>query len=271
MRLAATRKRATLIRALGLLRDVGVEQSDPQRFYSHLGEDTAGMLSALLIDAAFSGRTSCARRGRGSGNPLRGLRVLDVGGGPGFFERAFSRRGARYFSVEPDVGEMTSAGLELRRCVRGSGTQLPFSPGVFDLAYSSNVAEHVPDPGLLAQELLRVTRPGGLCVISYTIWLGPFGGHETGLWEHYLGGYFARRRYVKKHGHEPKNRFGESLFAVSCAAGMRWARQAEARGEAEVLGLFPRYHPSWAWWVAKVSVLREFLVSNLVIALRRRR
>ena len=34
--------------------------------------------------------------------------------------------------------------------------------------------------------MLRVTRPGGLAILSYTVWLGPFGGHEMGL-THYLG------------------------------------------------------------------------------------
>ena len=40
--------------------------------------------------------------------------------------------------------------------------------------------------------------PGGLGDPSYTVWLGPFGGHEMGL-THYLGGARAAARYTRKH------------------------------------------------------------------------
>ena len=39
--------------------------------------------------------------------------------------------------------------------------------------------------------MVRVTKPGGLVFVSYTVWWGPWGGHETAPW-HYLGGRFAR-------------------------------------------------------------------------------
>lgn len=75
----------------------------------------------------------------------------------------------------------------------------------------------------MAEEMLRVTKPGGLMVLSYTLWWGPFGGHETGPW-HALGGEYAAKRYLRKTGREPKNRFGVSLFKVGATDGLRWAR-----------------------------------------------
>ncbi len=104
--------------------------------------------------------------------------------------------------------------------------QLPFTDGAVDVCYSSNVLEHVPDPWLMADEMLRVTRPGGTAFISYTVWYGPWGGHETAPW-HFLGGARARRRYATKHGHEPKNKYGESLFRVTVRDGLRWARHPD--------------------------------------------
>ncbi|MGZ7281862.1 hypothetical protein ACXWQV_09960, partial [Streptococcus pyogenes] len=83
-----------------------------------------------------------------------------------------------------------------------------------------------------------------LVFISYTTWWGPWGGHETAPW-HYLGGRRARRRYARRHGHEPKNKFGESLFAVSVADGLRWARGQDG---ADVVHLLPRYNPWWSRW-----------------------
>ena len=35
------------------------------------------------------------------------------------------------------------------------------------------------------------------------------------------------------------------------------------------MGLIPRYHPRWAWWLVHVPGVREFLVSNLAIVLRK--
>jgi SAM-dependent methyltransferase len=247
-----TRRLATLRRSWSLLRAIRHEQTRPELFYRPLAEDTALLLDALRTDLT----------GRG----LAGTSVLDVGGGPGYFAEAFGALGAWYVPVEPDVGEMAAAGITVPGSVRGDGMALPLRDDSFDVVYSSNVAEHVPDPWAMGEEMLRVTRPGGLMILSYTVWLGPFGGHETGIWEHYVGGDFARRRYESRHGHPPKNVFGESLFDVSCAEGLRWASSVPG---ATLSAAFPRYHPAWAWWLVRVPVLREFLVSNLVVVLRK--
>lgn len=250
--MAFTRRRSTLRRSLGLLGSFRHEQPRPDIFYGGLAIDTASMVEALWADVQGSG--------------LQGKSVLDVGGGPGYFAQEFENRGVHYVSVEPDVGEMSAADIEVTASVRGSGLDLPFLSDAFEVVYSSNVGEHVSEPWKMGEEMLRVTKPGGLVIYSYTIWLGPFGGHETGLWEHYVGGEFARERYTRKHGHPPKNVYGSSLFDVSCAEGLRWGGSVAG---AELVAAFPRYHPSWAWWMVQVPVLREFLVSNLVLVLRK--
>jgi SAM-dependent methyltransferase len=245
-------QRATLSRSLRLLSQFRFEQRDPDRFYGALAADTVAMVTDLWMSADGSGPT--------------GLTLLDVGGGPGYFASAFTDAGLRYIGVEPDPREMHAAAPRLHRragvFVRASGTALPFADASVDICLSSNVAEHVPEPWRLGDEMLRVTRPGGLVVLSYTVWLGPFGGHEMGL-THYLGGRRAADRYARKHGRRPKNDYGSSLFAVSVADGLRWAA-----GTGSVVAVFPRYHPRWAWGVTKVPVLREFAVSNLVVVLR---
>ena len=204
--------------------------------------------------------------GSGAGPRCRGgcLTVLDVGGGPGYFSEAYAAEGARYVSVEPDVGEMAAAGISQTGSVRGSGMALPIRSDSVDICISSNVAEHVPEPWTMAEEMCRVTRPGGLVVVSYTLWYGPFGGHEMGL-THYLGGERARRLYERRHGHPPKNYYGESLFEVGCAEGST-GRGHHLRRPA---GRVPRYHPRWAWWLVRARPAR-ILVSNLVLVLRAR-
>ncbi|WP_280181952.1 class I SAM-dependent methyltransferase [Nocardia farcinica] len=239
-------RRATLRRSLRLLGSFRFEQTDPALFYGGIAADSAAMLADFYADLV--------------GADLRGATVLDVGGGPGYFADEFAKAGARYIPVEPDPSEMHAAGLSVPAAVRGSGMALPFRDDAVDICFSSNVAEHVPEPWTMAEEMVRVTRPGGLIVLSYTVWHGPFGGHETGPW-HYLGGEYAARRYRRKHGREPKNRFGRSLFAVRAADGLRWASTTTAH----VHTVFPRYHPRWAWWLVRVPLVRELSVSNLVV------
>lgn len=244
-------RRATLARSVRLLSEFRYEQIDPARFYGGLAADTAAMVDDLW--RATHGEAPVGRT------------LLDVGGGPGYFAAAFADAGVRYVGVEPDPREMHAGGPAFGggpgTFVRASGMALPFADDSVDICLSSNVAEHVPRPWQLGAEMLRVTKPGGLAVLSYTVWLGPFGGHEMGL-THYLGGERAAARYARKHGQRAKNDYGSSLFAVSAADGLTWAASSGA-----AIAAFPRYHPRWAWWLTSVPVLREFLVSNLVLVL----
>jgi SAM-dependent methyltransferase len=247
-------RRATLRRSLRLLCEFRYEQPDPARFYGALAADTAAMVGDLWLAS--------------HGEPADGRTLLDVGGGPGYFASAFADARVHYIGVEPNADEMHAPGTgftdESTTFVRASGMALPFADDSVDICLSSNVAEHVPRPWQLGGEMLRVTKPGGLAVLSYTVWLGPFGGHEMGL-THYLGGARAAARYARKHGHPAKNNYGSSLFAVSAADGLSWAASTAA-----AIAAFPRYHPRWAWWLTSVPVLREFLVSNLVLVLQPR-
>ncbi|HUB55368.1 MAG TPA: class I SAM-dependent methyltransferase [Mycobacterium sp.] len=245
-------QRATLRRSVRLLSAFRYEQPDPGQFYGALATDTVALVSDLWRSA--------------HGESPAGRTLLDIGGGPGYFAAAFADAGVRYIGVEPDPTEMHAAGPSFAEAtdtfIRASGMALPFADNSVDICLSSNVAEHVPRPWQLGAEMLRVTRPGGLALLSYTVWLGPFGGHEMGL-THYLGGARAAARYTRKHGHRPKNDYGSSLFAVSAADGLKWAA-----GTGALAAAFPRYHPRWAWWLTSVPVLREFLVSNIVLVLQ---
>jgi SAM-dependent methyltransferase len=237
---------ATLSRSVSLFRAFFREQTDPDFFYGVLAADSVRQLAEHVS--------------------LAGTTVLDVGGGPGYFADAFRGAGAVYVGLEPDAGEMVARGEPQPGAVRGSGEALPVGTGAVDVCYSSNVLEHVRSPWQMTAEMVRVTRPGGTVFLSFTPWWSPHGGHETGPW-HYLGGDRARRRFRRRKGHEPKNRFGVSLFRVSVGAALRWARECP---DVEVVAAFPRYHPWWATWVVKVPGLREVLSWNLVVVMRRR-
>ncbi len=244
---ARLRSLATWSRAIRLFRDFQVEQSDPDRFYGAMATDSVEQLRCVL--------------------DLAGAHVLDVGGGPGYWADAFAAAGARYTPLDADAGELALHGrVPMPGTVMGDGQALPFRDGAFDLVYSSNVGEHVPDPWRMGDEMLRVCRPGGIVFYSYTLWYGPWGGHETAPW-HYVNGRYAAQRYERQTGHPPKNKYGESLFPVSMAAGIRWAR---SRDNAEVVAIIPRYLPSSLFWIAALPVVREVLTWNVALILRKR-
>jgi SAM-dependent methyltransferase len=240
---------ATLGRAGRLWAAFRVEQSDPDRFYRLLAGDSVAQLSMFTT--------------------LQGRRLLDVGGGPGYFADAFRTAGARYTAVDADLGELSVRGAPPAGTVLGSGTALPVRTGSVDVCYSSNVLEHVAEPDVMADEMVRVTAPGGTVYLSFTTWLSPWGGHETSPW-HYLGGHRAAARYRRRTGRAPKNEFGRTLFATSARHMLRWAESAQRDGRVEVMATFPRYHPGWAHWVVRVPGVREVVVWNLVVVLRRR-
>jgi SAM-dependent methyltransferase len=242
----AVRVRPSLRRSVELFQGFRQEQSNPDYFYRLLADDSVTQLSRYT--------------------ELDGRVLLDVGGGAGYFAEAFRNAGARYFGIDPDVGELSARGAVEPGMIRASGTALPIRTGAVDICYSSNVLEHVDNPELMLAEMARVTKPGGTVFVSFTPWFSPWGGHETAPW-HFLGGHFARRRYQRKMGRSPKNVFGESLFALTAARAIRWARRSDT---VKIIDLLPRYHPWWAQWVIHVPVAREILSWNVVLVLRRR-
>jgi SAM-dependent methyltransferase len=245
-----SRWRTDLDRSLGLFRDFLHEQDDPDRFYAALSRDSVEQVAA---------HTS-----------IPGKVVVDIGGGRGYFRDDFLARGATYFVVDPDTAEMCYRGTPDPRSVRGDGMRLPLRAGSVDITFSSNALEHVPHPEAFAEEMVRVTRPGGLIYLAYTNWLSPNGGHETKPWHLVIGGRRAADRFAKRHGHRPKNDFGRTLFAVSAGRMLRWADAAAADGRVDVVARRPRYHPSFARRVIDVPGARELLSWNVLIILRRR-
>src|SRR5690606_8181229 len=135
----AFRARATLGRSIRLFRAFLAEQSDPDRFYTALAADSVTQLSGYT--------------------DLAGATVLDVGGGPGYFRRAFAAAGAHYIGADSDVGELSARGRPAPGSLIASGLALPVRDAAVDVCYSSNVLEHVSRPWAMAEEMLRVTRP----------------------------------------------------------------------------------------------------------------
>jgi SAM-dependent methyltransferase len=229
-----------------LLQGFRTEQQDPEAFYRLLADDSLRQLSAYC--------------------DLSGSRVIDIGGASGFVGDALTAAGASTLTVEYEWSQIVEHGRRLQRGVQADGRALPVFDASFDIAFSSNVIEHVRDPERMLFEMVRAVAPGGIVFVTYTNWLSPWGGHETAPW-HYFGGERAALRYQRRYGRQPKNLYGVSLFELPISRVLRWA---DACSDVDVLDAFPRYYPHWTWPLVRVPGIREVATWNLALVLRRR-
>jgi SAM-dependent methyltransferase len=240
------RRSRGLARSVSLFRLFLREQSDPDLFYRSVAEDAVRQVADYC--------------------DVRGRTVADVGGGAGEFTAAFRASGADCFLFEPDPAELHGRGdTAPAGAVIADGYWLPVGDGGVDICFTPTVLEHVSDPVGLIEEMIRVTRPGGLIYLSFCNWSSPWGGHEMSPW-HFLGPRYARRRYRRRHGREPKHLVGATLYPVHIGPTLRLVRSLR---DVEIVDARPRYYPRWCRPVVRVPWLREVLTWNLLLILRR--
>lgn len=105
-----------------------------------------------------------------------GVRVLDVGTGPGVVAAEALRRGARVWAVDADPGMAETAArnvpdADVRVAVL---PDLPYEDEAFDAVVGNFVVNHVGEPGVALKELRRVLRQGGR--LALTCWELPGSG-----------------------------------------------------------------------------------------------
>jgi len=112
----------------------------------------------------------------------RSLRVLDVGGHPGFIS---------VFLPEDDTFILDTLPSEGRNCVQGDGARLPFKDDSFDLVVSVDTLEHISSDQRLVflEEQLRASR-------DYVLLAAPFEDENISLAERIVNEFF-----IKKIGH----------------------------------------------------------------------
>jgi SAM-dependent methyltransferase len=102
-----------------------------------------------------------------------GVRVLDVGCGPGTIASAAAARGARAVGVDLAAGMLALGrerhpGLEL---VEGDAEALPFADATFDALVAGFILNHVPAVETALAEAARVLAPAGRLAVA--VWERP--------------------------------------------------------------------------------------------------
>lgn len=119
-----------------------------------------------------------------------GMRLLDVGCGPGSITRGLAARLAPGEVIGIDLSEKTLAsarseaaalGLDNLRYQVASLYELPFETGSFDAVFAHQVLQHLREPSAAIREMLRVLRPGGLIAVRDVDW-GTVAYHPSDPW-----------------------------------------------------------------------------------------
>ena len=141
----------------------------------------------------------------------RGLRVLEIGVGPGNDFIQWLRNGAVATGVD-----LTDAGIALTReraelegfkpdLRQADAEKLPFDDATFDVVYSYGVLHHTPDTEKAIAEVARVLKPGGqarLMLYHYPSWTSMllWGVHCAAKGKPWLGPRWATYHFLESPG-----------------------------------------------------------------------
>ena len=151
---------------------------------------------------------------------LKGKKFLDAGCGTGLFSAAAAKRGAIVTSL--DVGskllEQVAKKCKSKRII-GNVAKMPFKDNSFDIVLATEIIEHTSNPEKSIGELSRVTKPGGLVIITVPnkIWklsiyianifkIRPYHAFENWLW------WWELRNFVTKNNMNIESNFGFNII-----------------------------------------------------------
>lgn len=118
----------------------------------------------------YSRRRLDARIGANLPPHATGLRLLDIGCGTGHQLRAFALRGFRVAGIDgsPAMLEHARRTCPEAELKQADVAELPFGDASFDWVISIEVLRYLPDFRPALREMVRVLKPGGICLLTAT-------------------------------------------------------------------------------------------------------
>jgi len=199
---------------------------------------------------------------------LEGLLVLDLGCSVGYTSQALSAAGARVCGIDIDREAIRAIPQTFRKTsgfAVADACAAPFKEGRFDLIICSQVYEHTPSLELLAGEIFRLLKKGGVCYFSgpnqWAIMEGhyhlPFLSWLPREWADY---WVQKKRggagYYEKPVSSTRLRRALSAFTIRDLTPdlIRYPERFFMEKEVGVWRVPARYLPPWGW-----SILGRFV------------
>jgi len=108
-----------------------------------------------------------------------GGKVLDVGCGPGAMAQQLVNRGCTFWGVDPaakmlEICRRRFSTDRRAQFLQGDAARLALPTGFFDAVLCMGVIDGLPDRRQAVCEMLRVLRPGGTLIITFTNFWSPY-------------------------------------------------------------------------------------------------
>ncbi|MBM4059789.1 MAG: class I SAM-dependent methyltransferase [Planctomycetes bacterium] len=163
--------------------------------------------------------------------PGPGRRVLEIGCGAGGMLGPLQRYG-EVAGLDIDHEYVAHCrGRGFARVLCGSGYELPFQDGTFDLVCLFDTIEHIPDDEQALREVRRVLRPGGSVFVSVPAYQWLWSQNDRTA--HHCRRYTARRmrRLLRHAGFVPtKTSYFNSLLLPLIVPSVLWQKVLDRLG-----------------------------------------
>lgn len=224
-----------------MLADLSHSQADPAvKFFDQLAEE---------YDRRYSEETPAGYALRIRREKVLSLfdapggTVLDVGCGPGVMVNEMLQRGCSFWGVDPSPKMIDMCRNRFREGERvhfvlGDAMRLELPDGFFDAVLCMGVADALRDRRLAVREMLRVLKPGGTLIVTFTNLRSPYA-----LWKNYVyyplvSVWHGWRDRIRDRGPRPGSRLGGKTRALYTERQAAELLQSEGAGVVSVLGYY---------------------------------
>ena len=177
--------------------------------------------------AWFAGRTRAIQKYLdaevGAALPGSERLILDIGSGAGNMAHHLAHYG-QVLGMDYNPRPLAVAQQRGLPVLRGSGSELPFADGNFDLVALLDTVEHIPDELAVLREVERVLKPGGKVIITVPafLWLWSYNDEINAHQRRYTTGEL--RQKLEMHGLEVRRISYNNFFLFPPVAAIRLLR-----------------------------------------------